>query len=367
MAAIAPAPPKIPSDYDPTRLYALLRDIRAYIQDVQQSSSDLRKVLGLADPSSRAAALANALAESDQVIAASRDEIAQRFEAIKRLFIDAPLVYNFFGDWVVLVETEWSRAEKAWPDTGMQADEVQARLNHLDPHLHEAVYYCGFMTIPRRLREALESLRIGQSLDFHVAFKEELPLQEDRYRVLLEISRQPLFLDNGVVDAGPGLVYRASRSHWRRSLSILMIGATVCSGFLWALAWAKLGVWLNLQNWPGKPDDWRALCIAYLFLVLGSVGHLLVNALKESRSKPAEGSFVALDDWTLWIHVREWSIVWSILYLWCGLIMLAWTHSQDWRTAFFAGYSIDSVIDLFLDRFQKLAGTEAEAVKQRLG
>jgi hypothetical protein len=347
-------------------MYALVRDARAQIQNVQASVAEIRAATALTDPISRQVALAAALLEAGRVVPASWDAIAARFAAIDALLDEHPEVGNYFRDWIVYAENAWLRAQAAWPSNGLDANHPQPQLDHLDRYLNEAVYWCGYISIPSRLRETMQSLRIGQPLDFQWAFQEELPGKPERDRILLEISRQPLFLPNGVVDLRPGVVYRIAEEPRRRVLSLVRIGAAALLGFAIAIVWSNVGQWLRLNGWSGKPEDWKPLCAAYLFLLLGSSAHVLVNALKERRAQPDPGSFIALDDWIVWAHIREHSILWSVVYLWCGLIMLAWTHSLDWRTAFFAGYSIDSVIDLFLQRFQKVSAEGVAAAKLKL-
>lgn len=352
-------------EYDPRGLYVLVRNIRTHTQNLQESVTEIRKALAV-ESKSWLTTTAAALSEAEIVHLRSGTEIDRYFVAIQQFYKEQPKVANFFGDSVVKLENEWRRAKAAWPAANLDSDDVRAQLDKLEPHLREAVYYCGLIAIPSRLVEYLESLRIGEAISFDSLFHEELPSGDDRKRVLLEVTRQPLFLANGVVDGASGLVYRAAKEPWRRLLSLWRTTGFLAFGFVLVVLWCNAGQWLRLDGWVGSSKDLRLMSTAYLFLVIGSAGHILINALKESRAKRSSDNFVAIDDWLLWIHVRERSIRWGVVYLWCGLIMLAWTHSLDWRTAFFAGYSIDSVVDLFLDRFQKLAGGATEAVKQKV-
>ena len=71
-----------------------------------------------------------------------------------------------------------------------------------------------------------------------------------------------------------------------------------------------------------------------------------------------EDSFRAIDDWLLWIHVREMSILVSILALWLTLFGLAeaFPNGINGVTAFTAGYSIDSILGVFITRFDARSG-----------
>jgi hypothetical protein len=74
-----------------------------------------------------------------------------------------------------------------------------------------------------------------------------------------------------------------------------------------------------------------------------------------------------MDDWIMWLHVRETSVRYSILWICLGFILLtAMVPDMDWRGAFVAGYSIDSITDLFLSRFEGAVGKAATQIKQSL-
>jgi hypothetical protein len=78
----------------------------------------------------------------------------------------------------------------------------------------------------------------------------------------------------------------------------------------------------------------------------------------------ARPDFQALNDWVLWLHIRESQIIKGIFYIWAGYVLLVFGVPRlDWASAFFAGYSIDSVTELFLDRFQTTAKSRADALK----
>ena len=71
-----------------------------------------------------------------------------------------------------------------------------------------------------------------------------------------------------------------------------------------------------------------------------------------------------MDDELLWVHVREKPVLYSILWADLGFILLtAMIPDLDWRGAFAAGYSIDSITDLFLSRFENLVGQAASQIK----
>ena len=66
------------------------------------------------------------------------------------------------------------------------------------------------------------------------------------------------------------------------------------------------------------------------------------------------------------LHVRWASVSLSVLWLWIAVVGLAVVDQLSWLTAFLAGYGIDSVADLFLQRFEARAAAGVAALKKSL-
>ncbi len=98
--------------------------------------------------------------------------------------------------------------------------------------------------------------------------------------------------------------------------------------------------------------DLKRLYITYIFIFIGSGADVAIDALKVARAQ-TRPSFQALNDWILWLHVHFTSILSSLAWILLGYILLSLgMPSLEWKSAFFAGYSIDSVTALFLARFE---------------
>ena len=83
----------------------------------------------------------------------------------------------------------------------------------------------------------------------------------------------------------------------------------------------------------------------------GGLVHTFVDAWKQYQTQPDHARNI-LGNWVLWVHVKQVSIISGILTLWAGFIILIVVQQIDNAgVAFFAGYSIDSFIGLFLARF----------------
>src|SRR5690606_26212231 len=100
------------------------------------------------------------------------------------------------------------------------------------------------------------------------------------------------------------------------------------------------------------------------FTVIGGAVHIGVDAIKQARSRSRGSSLLAIDDWLLWIHINESGIVIGIVSIWIGFFGLLFATGEiNWETAFLVGYSVDSFIDLFLERFNTLATSRIGKMK----
>jgi len=197
----------------------------------------------------------------------------------------------------------------------------------------------------------MKNLRVGQPLDIEFEFGKQFPKNaEMRRRLLLEIAQEAVVIDGGVVDTEQGVIYKASPSRTGQLASSWRLSALLLSGFLLPVALA-LGSKV-IPDWPFALKDLHSLLANFAFILLGSGAHLAVAALNAGKAK-THPSFQALNDWVLWVHVREAQIRKGILSIWAGFVLLSFViHGLSWSSAFFAGYSIDSVTELFLGRFE---------------
>jgi hypothetical protein len=161
---------------------------------------------------------------------------------------------------------------------------------------------------------------------------------------------------NGVVDVDQGIIYSVSLKSWRRFLSFLpvlilpVIGAIIF----------KFIDDADLIADPAKSYNLGG----YAALIAGGYVHVIVDALKQARDEKGQ-SFLAVEDWLLWFHVKELSIIVGLISLFIGYAGLSYFLKKpaEVSTAFFIGYSIDSFVDLFLARFSKTVATHTAAIK----
>jgi hypothetical protein len=352
------------------RLRGLVRDVRAHAQAILAALEPVRKALALTDQAARDSELADALRELRHVT-------RERIQAIDGCRIDAravldaaPAVYDAIGDAVTNLDAAWGQAKRALDRMSAgDAAVVRARLDEVDAAATTMMWQAALVTMPPRINAHLKTLDVGGQLDFGEAFSDELPTEAARKRYLGILRSHPGSL-TGEVDAERGVIYKAAHGP-RRIASYLLLLALVGPLALVFINFAARG---SLEL--GIPADWllkganrqAELWSAYVFVVLGVVFHLLVEAIKQAQ-RSTNKAFLALGHWLTWIHVREMSLAITILTMWVIPIGLALTLSNQRigvETAFFAGYSIDSIIGVFLTRFDGLAKTSSEAVLTRI-
>lgn len=349
-------------DRERALLMGLVRDIREEAQNIERSVVEVKEKGSLADTTARAQEVTASLVLANRIFAANEHVIRKLFDDLRVLLRSEPRLYDECGDEITEIENHWERICNNWPSTDLTTIEILARLARVESHIGQLEYLCGLVTIPRRVDQHLGTVRTGQTLDFHDAFKDELPRLEDRVKLLRYLYAHPAAIA-GIVDVPKGLIYRASAKAWRRRLSFAIIGLTLLAGIV--VLW--LYEWLVSTNPPAfRAVLGGALLKGYLFIVLGSLAHILIDAIKQARAQTA-ASFRAIDDWIMWVHVREVPILASIASLWIGIIGLAWFQPEFTLTsAFFVGYSIDSFVDLFLERFSGMASSGTKALTDRI-
>jgi len=141
---------------------------------------------------------------------------------------------------------------------------------------------------------------------------------------------------------------------------LVLAAALIAGGLVLPAALAWIGT-LSSQ-WPLHWQDLQRLINGYVLIFLGSGAHLAIEAVKSAKAE-TKPSFQAMNDWILWLHVRQTPVLWGIAYVWLGYVLLSVGMPKlDWSAAFFAGYSIDSVTEVLLDRFQTTIKVKTQAL-----
>jgi len=281
---------------------------------------------------------------------------------------DNPVLLDNDGDAITTMENVWERVDPRWPKfpENVDSDEnaILAQIAEVDAILCEVIRAAEILTLPDRINERLRELRVGQTINFHVEFSDELQEPAARVIALNYLHDHPLIV-LGVVDVENGLIYRASSNIWQRRLSPLYIALpTIVGGWLIYLSYTFLP--LLKGNVPHNSNDVLPYVMAYIAVIAGGFAHTAVDAVKQYRSNKGQ-TFTALGDLLMWIHVKQAPIFAGILLLWMGFVgLIVSQQGPDWGAAFFVGYSIDSFVDLFLQRFTSVASTRTDALRTQL-
>ena len=265
------------------------------------------------------------------------------------------VLHQWCADQVINIEIAWERVEfhldrlRAAVEGGKGADSiVLMATNEIEVYLQRMIFMIGVLTIPGRVNEHLRQLRIGQALDFHRDFADELPARDDRQRLLQMMRSHPAEID-GVVDVERGVIHKTATSRRRQVFSIVLQLLTWTALGAGLAALAHLGVWSEL-------GEAAILLERYLFVTLGSVLHLALATLKQRRASRG-GEVHALDDLLLFVHVREVAIAWTIFAVSVGTVGLSFVSPEaSPEAALIVGFSLDSFVDIFLMRLDGAAG-----------
>jgi hypothetical protein len=167
----------------------------------------------------------------------------------------------------------------------------------------------------------------------------------------------------GVIDLAGGTIVRADPRSWRRALSLFMV---LGLGTLLVLAAGQSTHW---QAWLDLPvrrelrggEFVRGVGIAYG----GALLHIAIAALKQQRNASATGArtFTALGNVLMWIHVNESALLFYTLVVpVTAVVFMVLQGKLVVASLFFVGYAIDSLLDTFVERFEKVAPRQTEMV-----
>jgi hypothetical protein len=349
------------------RLRGLVRDIRVEVQNIGRSLATVEAALALTDPKLQASELKAALAETDGVVGSNRHEVDVRLAEIDEILRTCPRLHDHVGDELATIDNLWRRVDGLLAAPGGTPIEARATLDAVRPLMADVEWHVALVTLPQRLNQHLSTLRVGGQLSFDDAFGDELADPAQRRRLLDYLRAHPGAV-HGAIDAERGVIYRVARSARRRLASYLGLAALLAVGGGLFAAFVS-GGWppFVAADWLLTGNRFDDLVGAYAVLALGAVSHIVVEALKQQQTR-GTGAFLALGDWLTWIHVREVSIGVGIVSLWVALIALAVAYPTgiDRLAAFFAGYSLDSVIGVVISRVDTLAAARADELTTRL-
>ena len=353
------------------RLFGLVREIRAECQNIGRSLDAITTALALTAPAARAAEVATGVAGLNVVLTENVDSVNGRFAGLRSLLDSYSSLYDAAGDETTALENLWRRltAALAWPDPSDEAA-IRAGLDTARGLINEIEWHAALITIPPRAKRHMAALRVGNKLPFDATFSDELSDVNQRTKMLIYLREHPTFID-GVVDVAGRVIIRASPNLARRMVSYIGLPAFAILGGLLYVNVLTGGIPFTDVTFAGvtgiRPERFDDLLQAYVLVIFGQLAHIVIEAVKQQQR--GDDGFLALDDWLMWIHVRETSIAVGIVVVWLSLYGLAqaFPTSIPGVTAFTAGYSIDSLLGLFITRFETTMATTTKGLLAKLG
>jgi hypothetical protein len=139
-------------------------------------------------------------------------------------------------------------------------------------------------------------------------------------------------------------------------------------GFGLAALATHADTWLGFKTggWPVSNKNWTTLNGAYLLVLVGVVGHWILDRVKQNQSG---ADLAPLSEWLLWLHVNEVPIIVRISTIWLilalGIAFKTFNLDDGVQpvTYFTAGYFLDSTFDALIGRFNTFISTKDPAQK----
>ncbi|WP_433781925.1 hypothetical protein ACQPX6_18780 [Actinomycetospora sp. CA-101289] len=287
--------------------------------------------------------------------------IGEALARAERVLNSDQLLYMNYASEITRIENSWNRVE----DTHARSNAPTVSLAYA---LDDCIRAIGVVTVPASVNNRLAKLRVGLELNFHKIFKDELPGKTARVAILEELSRSSEI--NGIVDVPRGVIVSASENPFRRAWSWVLIlippvGFLVLAGF--TPQWLPL---LGINLPPALLGaQGRLWFVGVLTAYAGGLLHVLLAAVRQRRQKSADAGtpFTALGNPSMWVHVHERSLAfYAVAIPIAAYVFTIINGALSGVFLLFVGYSIDSVLDTLVDRFDKIAPEGTKAVNEIL-
>lgn len=324
-----------------------------------------------------------------KIYQANKTEIGTLITATRTIIDRDPGFKRHMGDEIRSIENYWERFTQFYPDLhDAKGDKILHGLQKCKGYLSEIVFQCSYRTIPERLMDHLKNMEVPQAQNFYDLFKDEVCTKEQADSILKSLSKSSKILKArikkddqdkklkkgadvndsyecviGAVDSIQGLVYRVGSitEQWISVAGILVAGI-----LMWILSLGILTIYKFYIN-PAWTIASGSILVFFIVLMGGAVAHIAIDILKEARSDKKTRDIQAISDLLLWTHIKMFPIISSIVILGIGFLTLAIaTPGIGAETYFVAGYSIDSIGDLYLDRFDSVMSAKSDVLKKDL-
>jgi len=350
MTQTAPAPASAQITSRQRRLYAVLRQAREELVRI-------RTVLAAAQAAGRA---------SETIVSTVGTLMDREGPVVTGLLADASALLagddelaDRYSDSITRIDNAWDDLRSGW--AAWQAGQTTADVFVGD--FDAIIYEIGIITVPPRLQENLQVLRVGNVMNFHHEFQDEIPTEAARVRILTWLNEHPVSVP-GIVSVAAGTITKASPNRVRQAASWLGVAL---------VAVLAMFVAVRAPHWVGQVPFGRPpagttgseYLVATLAAYGGALLHILIAAVKQHRNAAASAqpAFTALGNFNLWVHVNEvYLMIYTLVIPIMVYVLVLSTGKISLWTLFFLGYSIDSVLDVVLTRFDVVAKAQTEIV-----
>jgi hypothetical protein len=340
------------------RFQGLIRSLRAEVQNLKNSVHDVKAKYS---DHGKNACTVEQISTHKAIYDFNRKEIDTLLETIRKFLDKNPPYYAWSGDDIVHIENKWERITRIVPDLEHPPDNICDILDKCEKYLCEIVYLCDVLTVPDRVSEHMDELKAGYALNFHDEFQDEFCSTDQEEEMLKFLARHPTCVD-GLIDTSQGLIFKVEK-RGKRWPSYLRIIAAVIGAGLVIIAGITIFKGQALLPFSAFFTAMSQYFMPYTLIIFGSIAHIIIGGIKEMQTANSR-PFKAVDDWMLWIHIKEVPILRGIAIICVGFAVLMVSYpTTDYFTLFVAGYSIDSIGDILVNRFDTVLTMKGEALK----
>ena len=252
------------------------------------------------------------------------------------------------------------------------SDDILKHKDRLVAQIDQAIFYLGILTIPQQVNRWLNQSTPGYALPFHEIFADELPSPEARTRLLKYMAHAPNLVRGGMIDVEGGLIYRYARDWGTRVgtmvylLAIFALFTGMVVGICFLAPNPPSGVTIV---WPTKGDI-DNLLVAWGAILVGVVIHAVIQLKKQSDAGQSMLAMITSGGLPVLVSAYSGKILLKLTLAIIALFALTFTMGAPEvtiTTAFLAGYSLDSFIDLFGTTTEASATAQREALASQLG
>ncbi len=264
--------------------------------------------------------------------------------------------------------------------TDIDAQTQTHSLNMIDQRCREIIFHIASWTIPDRLNAWLDNARTGYYIPFHAVFDDEVRDPTDRAKLLNHLAWAPKTIPTGLIDVANGLVYRYDPRRWRQWLSLIEL-ALIFAVFTGLVAYAAnpqqshtvgsitipgIG---DLSGWPINGAGLEGKLVAGWFAVFaGVLVHVAVGLAKSMQAQTGMPPVLARSDLLPRINAHWGRMILKMLLALFAFFSLALTLGATKVTLvnfFLAGYTLDSIVELFGANLEGRAGAQLASLKRQ--